>query len=222
MGFSDELRQTVADMWDREKQHPFVTGIGDGTLELERFRYYMRQDYVFLIDFCRAISLGTAKVKDVGDMGWFAKLLHDTLNTEMALHISFCADLGISEAELRSTEPSPTTLAYTRHLLQTGYSAGIGEIASSILPCSWGYAEIGVMLADRGTPESQPLYGRWIDMYSAPEFAELANWLRSFVDRTAEGCGDVELTRMERAFVTSSQYEYMFWDAAYRMEQWPV
>ena len=109
MGFSDELRQTVADMWDREKQHPFVTGIGDGTLEPERFRYYMRQDYVFLIDFCRAISLAVAKAEDVEDMGWFARLLHETLNTEMALHISFCEDFGIGEAELKSTEPSPTT-----------------------------------------------------------------------------------------------------------------
>ena len=222
MGFSDELRQTSADMWDREKQHPFVTGIGDGTLELEKFRYYMRQDYVFLIDFCRAISLATAKAKEAEDMSWFAKLLHETLTTEMALHISFCADFGISEAELRATEPSPTTLAYTRHLLQTGYSAGIGEIATSILPCSWGYAEIGQMLADRGTPESQPLYGRWIDMYSTPEFAELAVWLRSFIDRTAESCGDAELRRMKRVFIASSRYEYMFWDAAYRMEQWLV
>ena len=222
MGFSDELRRAGAELWDREKQHPFVTGIGDGTLELEKFRYYMRQDYVFLIDFCRAISLAVAKAKDVEDMGWFAKLLHETLNTEMALHVSFCEDFGIEETELKSTEPSPTTMAYTRHLLQTGYTAGIGEIASSILPCSWGYAEIGRMLSDRGAPESQPLYRRWIDMYCTAEFAELAGWLRAFIDRTAEGCSDSELKRMEKVFLASSQYEYMFWDAAYRMEEWPV
>ena len=222
MGFSDELRKTVADMWDREQKHPFVTGIGDGSLELDKFRYYMRQDYLFLIDFCRAISLAAAKTADVQDMGWFAKLLHETLNTEMALHISFCQDFGITEAELLATEPSPTTMAYTGHLLQTGYSASIGEIATSILPCSWGYTEIGQMLAERGAPESQPLYGRWIEMYSTPEFAELAEWLRSFIDRIAEGCSSAELLRMEQVFRTSSQYEYKFWDAAYHMEQWPV
>ncbi|MDA0770504.1 MAG: thiaminase II [Chloroflexi bacterium] len=222
MGFSDELRRAGAEMWDREKQHPFVTGIGDGTLELDKFRYYMRQDYIFLIDFCRAISLAVAKAKEVEDMGWFAQLLHETLNKEMALHISFCKDFGITEAELRSTEPSPTTLAYTRHLLQTGYSADIGAIATSMLPCSWGYSEIGQMLSGRGAPEGQPLYGRWIEMYNAPEFAELADWLRSFIDRTAESCGAAELKRMEQVFIASSQYEYMFWEAAYRMEQWPI
>ncbi|MCH9011332.1 MAG: thiaminase II, partial [Chloroflexi bacterium] len=138
------------------------------------------------------------------------------------LHIGFCGDLGITEQELLSTEPSPTTLAYTRHLVQTAYTGGIGELATAILPCSWGYCEIGQMLNDRGAPAGQPLYGRWIEMYSSPEFAELADWLRSFIDRTSEASGDQERGRMVKAFLLSSQYEYMFWDAAYRMEEWPV
>lgn len=222
MGFSDDLRKKAAPIWDKERQHPFVTGIGDGTLPLEKFRYYMRQDYVFLIEFCRAISLAAVKAPAVEDMGWFARLLHETLNTEMALHIGFCKDFGITEDELKRTQPSPTTLAYTRHLVQSGFSGGVGEVTAAILPCSWGYCEIGQMLADRGAPASQPLYARWIEMYSSPQFAELADWLRSFIDRVALGSGRRELDRMERAFLISSQYEYMFWDAAYRMEEWPI
>ena len=222
MGFSDDMRQSAAAIWNQEKQHPFITGIGDGSLPLDKFRYYMRQDYIFLIDFCRAISLAVAKAQSVEDMGWFAKVLHETLNTEMSLHVSFCADFGISEEELKATEPSPTTYAYTRHLMQTAYSGNIGEVATAILPCSWGYCEVGQMLADKGAPPDQPLYGRWIDMYSTPEFAELAGWLRSFIDRSAQGSGERELKKMRETFLLSSQYEYMFWDAAYRMEEWPV
>jgi thiaminase/transcriptional activator TenA len=222
MGFSDELRQKGAAIWDKEKQHLFVTGIGDGSLSIDMFRYYMRQDYVFLVDYCRVLALAVAKTQDVEDMGWFAKLLEETLNTEMSLHISFCADFGISEDEIKCTEASPTTWAYTRHLLQTAYNSPIGEIATSLLPCAWGYAEIGRMLMDRGVPANQPLYGRWIEMYSSPEFAALAEWLRSFIDRIASESSSVELKRMEDVFITSSQYEYMFWDAAYRMEEWPV
>ncbi len=222
MGFSNELRQKGAPIWDREKQHPFVTGIGDGSLPQDRFRYYMRQDYIFLIDFCRAISLAVAKAQSVEDMGWFARLLHETLNTEMSLHVSFCKDFGISEEELKGTQPSPTTLAYTRHLIQTAFSGGVGEIATAILPCSWGYCEIGQTLYDRGLPAEQPLYSRWIEMYNSQEFADLAGWLRSFIDRVALESGEQELKRMEEAFLVSSQYEYIFWDAAYRMEEWPI
>lgn len=222
MGFSDQLRHAGAELWATEQKHPFVTGIGDGSLSLDRFRYYMRQDYVYLIDFCRVISLAVAKAENVEDMGWFAKLLHETLNTEMALHVSFCKDFGISEDDLKNTEPSPTTWAYTRHLLETAYSGSVADIAAVILPCSWGYCEIGQALADRGVPANQPLYGRWIDMYASDEFAALAEWLRSFIDRIAETSGDAERKKMESAFLKSSRYEYMFWDAAYKMESWPI
>ena len=222
MRFSDKLRETGAPIWDQEKRHPFVTGIGDGSLGLDRFRYYMRQDYVFLVDFCRAISLAVAKARDIEDMGWFARLLHETLNTEMSLHRGFCQDLDITEADLRSTQASPTTFAYTRHLVQTAFSGSAGDIAAAILPCSWGYCEIGQMLHDRGLPADQPLYARWIEMYSSPEFAELTDWLRSFIDRTADESGQRALKQMEEVFIASSRFEYMFWDAAYRMEGWPV
>ena len=222
LGYSDELRRKAAPIWQMEQRHPFVTGIGDGTLPLENFQYYMRQDFIFLVGFCRAIALAAAKATGLEEMSWFARLLHETLNTEMALHVSFCADFGISEQELRATEASPTTLAYTNHLVHTAYSGGTGEIAAVILPCSWGYCEIGQTLASRGAPSPQPLYARWIEMYASDEFAELAAWLRSYVDRTALESSPDELARMERAFLRGSQLEYMFWDAAYRLEEWPV
>ena len=222
MGFSDELRERAAHIWDTEKRHPFIVGIGDGSLPLEQFRYYMRQDYLFLVDFCRVVAVAVAKAQALDDMGWFARLLNETLNTEMSLHVGFCEDFGITEHDLRSTRPSPTTVAYTRHLLESTFAGGAGDIAAAILPCSWGYAEIGRMLQDRGMPTVQPLYCRWIEMYSSPEFAELAAWLRSFVGRSELTSGDEQRNRMERLFLTSSRYEYMFWDAAYRMEDWPV
>ena len=222
MGFSGEMRRECSEMWDKEHNHPLVKGIGDGTLELVKFRYYMRQDYIYLIDFCRVIALAAAKTPDVEDMGWFARLLDETLNTEMALHVSFCEDFGISEAELLATEPSPTTQAYTRFLLQVGYRGSVGEISSAILPCMWGYSEIGQMLYDRDVPQDAPLYTRWIEMYNSQEFADLAAWVRGSLDRIADSCGEDELERMREAFVTGSRYEYMFWDAAWRMEEWPV
>ena len=182
MGFSDELRQRAASTWDKEKAHPFVTGIGDGTLPPDNFRYYMRQDYVFLIEFCRAISLAVAKARTLEDMGWFAQMIHETLNMEMALHVSFCADFDITEEELLATKPSPTTWAYTRHMINTAHQGTVGETAAVILPCSWGYAEIGQALYAQGTPKDQPLYTRWIETYNSQEFADIADWLRGFVD----------------------------------------
>ena len=220
--FSLSLRDSVAERWERELSHPFVAGLGDGTLPMDTFRHYMRQDYVFLIGFCRAVALASAKAERLEDMGWFARLLDETLNTEMALHVSFCAEFGITERELAGTEPSPTTAAYIDHLVGTAHSGTAPEAAAAILPCSWGYAEIGAALAARGLPEGQPLYGRWIETYAAPEFAALAEWLRSYVDRAALGAGEDGRRRLAEVFEMSTRHEMMFWDASYGREGWTV
>ena len=78
------------------------------------------------------------------------------------------------------------------------------------------------MLYDRGVPKDAPLYTRWIEMYNSQEFTDLAARMRRFLDRIAEECGENELERMREAFVAGSRYEYMFWDAAWRMEEWSV
>ncbi|MBM3948553.1 MAG: thiaminase II [SAR202 cluster bacterium] len=218
--FTQGLRQKAAPLWEQEQSHPFLLGLGDGTLPLDRFRYYMRQDYVFLVDFCRVVALAAAKAGRVEDMAWFARLLHETLNAEMAMHVSFCGDLGITEAELKSTAPSPTTVAYTGYLLRIAHSGDVCEAAVAILPCSWGYAEIGRMLTGRGLPK-QRLYRRWIEQYASPEFAALDDQLRAFIDRQAPSYPASRLRELEQVFLQCSRYEYLFWDAAYRMEAWP-
>jgi thiaminase/transcriptional activator TenA len=195
-----------------------VTGLGDGTLPLTTFRYYMQQDYLFLVGYCRAVALAAAKAEALDEMAWFARLLDETLNTEMALHVSFCADFGISKDELLSTVPSPPTTAYVDHLVTTAHSGTGPEAAMAILPCAWGYAEIGRILSDAGAPENQPLYGRWIEMYADPDFAALATWLRSYIDRSAEGISEAGKRRLADIFEVSTRHEYMFWDAAYRLE----
>lgn len=222
MGYSDELRSRASSIWQSEKRHPFVVGIGDGSLPLDRFRYYMCQDYLFLIDYARVLAMAAAKADELQDMSWFARLLHETLNIEMALHRSFALEFGIGSEELEATRASPTTHAYTRHLLQVAYSGSLGEIAVSLLPCQWGYCEIGQYLASMGKPGNHPLYAKWIGMYSSSEFAALADWLRELVDRIGQSASLGDRGRMEEAFLLSSRYEHLFWDACYRMEEWPV
>ena len=46
--------------------------------------------------------------------------------------------------------------------------------------------------------------------------------MRALVDKEAKRAGTDEKERMSEAFLTSSRYEWMFWDMAWREEQWPV
>jgi thiaminase/transcriptional activator TenA len=222
MRLTEHLRQQAATIRERVFQHPFVTGIGDGTLPLAAFRYYMCQDYVFLIDYCRVLALAVAKADALEVMGRFAELLHATLNTEMALHRNFAECFGISVAALEATQAAPGTRSYTQHLLSTAYAGSLSEITAALLPCMWDYSDIGQRLAAQGLPASQPLYGEWILTYAAPEFADLATWLRDLLDQLACQAAPADQTRLGRLFLDSCRYEYLFWDMAYRQETWPV
>ena len=222
MSFSEQLRQRAAQIWEASAGHPFVRGIGDGSLPVERFRFYICQDYVFLIEFSRVLALGAARATDLEAMSRYAALLDATLNGEMELHRGYCTRFGISRSDLEATRAAPVTHAYTRHLLHTGQSGSVGEITASLIPCQRGYAEIGLALAAQGEPASQPLYGEWIGAYAAPEMQELAVWSCGLLDRLAAAAGDDERTRMTEAFLTSSRYEYLFWQMAWNLEDWPV
>ena len=222
MRFTEHLRQQTADLRRQVLQHPFVTGIGDGGLPLAAFRFYMCQDYVFLIAYSRVLALAVAKADDLETMGRFAELLHETLNTEMDLHRGFAAKFGISAGELEGTPAAPGTRAYTQHLLITAYGGDLADITAAILPCMWDYSDIGQSLAAQGAPSPQPLYNEWIQMYAAPEFAALATWLHDLLDRLAGGAAPDQQARLSPLFADSCRYEYLFWDMADRQETWPL
>ena len=222
MRFTQQLQQQTIDLRRKVLEHPFVRGIGDGALPLEAFRFYMRQDYVFLVDYCRVLALAVAKAEDLETMGQFAGLLNETLNTEMDLHRGFAAKFGITAQELEDTQAAPGTRAYTQHLLTTAYCGNLVDIASSILPCMWDYSDIGQALAAQDVPSPQPLYEEWIQMYAAPEFGALASWLRNLLDQLASNETATRRARLSRLFADSCRYEYLFWEMAYRRETWPL
>jgi thiaminase/transcriptional activator TenA len=222
LSFVEELERRALPLRQAILAHPFITGIGDGTLEVERFKHYVRQDYVYLIDYSRVLALASARAPDLETMGWFARLLDQTLNTEMDLHRSYCAELGISTQELEATQPAPTTTAYTSFLLKVAHQGAFGELVASLLPCQWGYWEIGDHLARKGEPESAPLYCKWVRMYTHPEFAAQANSIRQLADRVGHQASAIELAAMREASLTSFRFEYLFWEMAYNLQRWPI
>ena len=218
---SEELRAAAASIWDAQHAHPFVRRIGEGTLDRERFGFWVRQDYLFLIEYARMLSLGAARAPDLETMGRLADLAQATLRGEMDLHRSYAAELGIAPVELEAEPMAPTTRAYTDFLVRVAASGDFAELVAALLPCMWGFSEIGLRLADDGVP-SDPGYARWVEMYSSREFAELAAWCRELMDRVGEGLGADARRRIEDAFVTSSRYELAFWEMAWTLETWPV
>jgi len=219
--FSHRLHRLAEPIWEAQHNHPFVRGIGEGTLEIEKFKFWVRQDYLFLIDYARLLALAVARAPDLPIMSRFADLVQATLKVEMDLHRSYAAEFGISLQELEAGEKAPATRGYTDYLLRVAAMGDFSELVAALLPCMWGFCDIGQRLA-RGPRPGDERYGKWIDMYSSLDFAQLADWCRDLVDRIAEGLPQAALRRMEEAFLTSSRYEHLFWEMAWRQERWAV
>jgi thiaminase/transcriptional activator TenA len=219
MKFTDTLRKKAHAIWEANFDHPFVQGIGDGSLDEEKFKFYLAQDYVFLKDFCRFLAIAAAKSHDLDAMGRFSGLLELTLKVEMDLHRSICRDFGISSGELERTEPAPYCLAYSSYLLRIAYEGDFLDLLAAFLPCEWGYVEIGTRLKAKGTPE-HPHYAKWIETYASPEFRELTESLKDLLNELTRGASKERLDRLQEIFNFSSRWERLFWEMAWNLQSW--
>lgn len=217
MTVSQRLREAARPIWDRCLRHPFVTGIGDGTLPAEKFRYFMLQDYLYLFDYARVFALGVVKARDAALMRTFAQNVEAILGGEMSIHRSYMERLGITEEQVLAVKPALDNLSYTHYMLSVAERGGPREIVAAILACSWSYAEIGTALAAIPGAADHPFYGEWIRGYASEDYGETNRALIELTDRLTAGASEEELKYLEEIFVNCSRYELGFWDMAWEM-----
>jgi thiaminase/transcriptional activator TenA len=210
----------MEDVFARILAHPFVVGLTDGSLPHEAFLYYVVQDAQYLVDYARALALVGAKSPDEQTIAMFSAHARGAIEVERSLHQGFFTELGIAAEEVRATPLSPTTLAYTSYLLRVCHQGSFAQGLAAVLPCYWIYAEVGAALLGRSSPD--PLYARWIATYGGEEFGNIVAAVLALVDRVGETASAAEQAVMREHAVTTSRYEWMFWDAAWRRETWPV
>lgn len=219
MAFTDELLERARPVWEAQLEHPFVRGIGDGSLEPDRFRRWVVQDYLYLKEFARVFGWAAARAERLEAMGWYASVLDLTLNTEMELHREYAARFDLTTADLEDASMWPTTRAYTDFLVRSAADGDMARLLAALLPCAWGYAWIARRLAEGGPPPDER-YADWIGQYTSREFREASAWLRAETDRAAGGRTERERESLVHTFVLSSRYEWRFWEMCWRGESW--
>jgi thiaminase/transcriptional activator TenA len=219
MRLTDELYREVEPIWAAQMEHPFVKGLGDGTLDEEIFKRWVLQDYRYLEEYARVFAWAAAKADELRSMAWYAAVLDLTLNTEMELHRQYAERFGLSLEDLESEPMWPTTRAYTDFLVRTAADGDMADLLAALLPCTWGYVDLAQRLAERNPPEDQR-YADWIAQYASREFAEARDWLRDELDRVAGDPREAKRKRLKEIFVTSSRYEWQFWEMCWQGERW--
>jgi thiaminase/transcriptional activator TenA len=196
--------------WRDYTEHAFVRGLGDGSLPRAAFQRYLVQDYLFLIHFCRAYGLAIYKTADLADMRAFQATLDAILNHEMALHVAYSAEWGLSERDLGETPEHPANLAYTRFVLDCGLAGDLLDLAVALSPCVVGYAVIGQRLA--ATAAAATPYTKWIAAYAGPDYAAVATGAVALLDRLWQRRGGPGRTAaLTDIFRRACELEGAFW-----------
>ena len=220
MSFSEALWSGTTSLFDQILAHPFLTGLTDGTLPEDAFRAYVIQDSHYLATFGRSIAILAARSDGGTPLQTLCAHAGNSVAVEQALHATFLTDWGLTAADIAATEPSPTTLLYRNTVLATVCNRPFHEGLAAILPCYRVYLEVGRALVPKGSPN--PLYQRWIDTYAGDDFATVVDELHRIIDATAPGLSASQLEAMHRHHRQGVRFEWMFWDAAWRKEAWPI
>jgi len=216
---SARLREDARGIWEKIFNHPFVVELYRGVLPLEKFKYYVVQDYNYLIGMARAFSILAAKAGDHVLLREALEVAHADATVELENYNKLLKKLGLSLEEVIAAEPAPTNTAYVNHILVTCLLGSPSECLAAILPCFWTYMEIPRVHEKLVKENKNELYREWIETYRSREYIELTNKLINLLEK--HGTGE-DYAKLKRAFVTSSRYEWMFWDMSYKLEKWPV
>lgn len=194
---------------------PFVRHLADGTLDRERFEYYLAQDALYLADYSRALAGIGAQALDPDEAVFWARSAVETIEVERQLHAAHVDDFAAATM-------SPTCTGYTSFLLARLTDGCYPVAAAAVLPCFWIYADVGnTLLARAGDLAGHP-YGDWIATYADEAFAASVARAQQICDDQAARATPEIVERMHAAFATASRFEWLFWDAAWRRERWPV
>jgi thiaminase/transcriptional activator TenA len=201
---------------------PFNAELAKGSLSTQRFQFYLVQDARYLIGFARALAVAAARAGSGRDVAFFAGAAQEAVVVERALHDSYFDRFGMTDADQQAVETSPTCLAYTSFLLATAQTCGYPELIAALLPCFWVYQQVGTEILANLRPGADNPYLAWIDTYADDDYAESVATCRHAVDEAAAGADQHTQDVMLAAFTRATEYEWLFWDSAYRLESWPT
>jgi len=208
-----KLRARETDAWQSYVCHDFITQLGNGTLPQAAFKHYLIQDYLFLIQFARAYALAVYKAEDLPAMRQFSATVHAILDMEMNLHLEFCKEWGLSEADIIAQPEARACVAYTRYVLDRGLQGDVVDLQVALMPCMVGYAEIAnrLMASSDTVLEGNP-YRAWIEMYASDEFQDVAKAEIDLLEQTvAKRGGHDRIDGLAHTFAMASRLEADFW-----------
>ncbi|GAB2022002.1 thiaminase II [Pseudolactococcus yaeyamensis] len=216
---AQKLRRSVASLWETTYQHPFVQELGQGRLPQEKFKFYLLQDYLYLLDYARLMAYAAIHADDESSMRYFTRIQSDILDSELETHRNYMAEFAITTEMAGQVQPALFNRAYAANMLATAQSGQLAKIIATVLPCAWTYAEFAQRLVkayDHVLPNNP--YRVWLEKYASADFAQSAEWLLAKLEALMQDKSEQEYQEIQEIFKSSLEFEYLFWEMSYEMQ----
>ena len=216
MKFTDQLWADALPIYTQIEAHPFNQELKNGTLPIEKFKFYIYQDSLYLADFAKALATAGTRAGSSQELLDFLQFAQNAILVERALHIGYFKEY---EIEFQSGK-APGCFAYTNYLLSVSAFESYEVAVAALLPCFWIYKKVGDYIYANQTQPNP--YQNWIDAYAGEEFAASVEKALNICNDLAESASEKTRKAMQEAYLTASKLEYVFWDSAYQLEKWAV
>jgi len=219
MSFTRGLKARAAKVWEDGYNHPFVQELGKGTLDREKFKFYLLQDYLYLLQYAKVFAAAVLKSDSEELMTGFTKSQYYILAGEMDVHRKYMEGFGVTPEEVLSVKSSLFNRSYTSNMLSYGLTGGLAEVLAAVFPCAWTYADYGKRLKVQFADNLEAnFYKTWIETYASAEFSESFEWFYDALDNLVLGMTEEQREKIADIFVSSVEFEYLFWDMAYKRQ----
>jgi thiaminase/transcriptional activator TenA len=212
VNLSERLKKDAEHIWQKIYVHPFVKELFEGTLPEQKFRFYILQDYNYLVSSIKNFSILATRAKNERNMKELIEIAHIEAKGEFEGYKNFLRKMNLTIEEAENQEQIQTSISYTSFLLSTSSLQLFEEGITATLPCYWSYAEIAKFNKKKLIENKNELYKEWAFYYLEEDYINLVNKIKKLVDEIES---DFPYEKLKHVFITSSKYEYMFWDSVY-------
>lgn len=217
VSFCEIIRKETDMYWVASFHHPFVMGIADGSLPMEKFKMYMLQDAYYLKHYTKVLAIAASKATYDEDIRYFIQTAQFIHEAELDMHRTTFEQLGVSKEEIKVFEPAPAAYNYVSHMYNAAQNGDVAEAFAAMFPCPWLYQEIGQYY--KHAEPGIALYQQWLDLYSSDEMVHKIANQKKMMNRFAEE--QPEKTAVFKShFKKSCFYEWQFWEMPWTLQNW--
>ncbi len=214
MSFMEETIEKVLPIWNACKESRFIREMKSGSLPMEKFKFYMIQDSIYLKNYARIYGLAIFQATCLKDIQFYYSILCFVTESESALRLNYLKQFGMNDDDIEHISPARENQQYIDFMLDIAKQGDNRKILMALLPCMLSYTYIFHSIADEADTQQSPYWDFIQDYSDEGILKEYKAWC-DYADACFADCDNDEKAELQLIFKKASLLELNFWEMAY-------